>query len=82
MVYGRRYTRKRAKKELLVNDFIEETRKGYKGICGLYAVTWLDVDYCDGKLDFRKSNVKTNAWRKNAATKTGSICNYNEVKYI
>jgi hypothetical protein len=73
-------TLERAKKELLKEGFIEETRKGGRPYCALYAVTWLDVDYCDNKLDFRKSYAKTNAWKnKNSATKTGSKCNHNEV---
>jgi len=74
-------TLERAKKELLEKSFIEETRKGGRHCCALYAVTWLDVDYCDSKLDFRKSYTKTNAWKneKIAATKTGSMCNHNEV---
>jgi len=72
-------TLERAKKELLKKGFIEETRKGGRHCCGLYGVTWLKVDCCDNKLDFRNSYAKTNAWKKNTATKTGSKCNHNEV---
>ncbi len=74
-------TLERAKKGLLEKGFIEETRKGGRHCCSLYSVTWLRVDLCNGKLDARANYSKSNAWQnKNAATKTVSMCNQNEVK--
>ncbi len=40
------------------------TRQGGRNRCNLYAVTWLGIDYCDGKLDIPERKVPTNEWRR------------------
>ena len=40
--------------ELLALGFIEQTRQGGKNQYSLYAVTWLAIDDCDGKLDVNR----------------------------
>ncbi|MEO8401050.1 MAG: hypothetical protein ABI597_04535 [Gammaproteobacteria bacterium] len=42
----------KAKKELLKTDFIRITRLGFRKRPMLYALSWLGVDECGGKLDF------------------------------
>ncbi len=48
-------TLQRAKNELLEKQLIIQTREGRftnpGGVCALYALTWLPVDECGGKLD-------------------------------
>ncbi len=49
--------------ELLERRWIELTRQGGRRIPSLYAVTWLGIDDCGGKLDVRPNSVPTNAWK-------------------
>ena len=49
--------------ELLALGFIEQTRQGGKNQCSLYAVTWLAIDDCNGKLDIEPTNVASNLWK-------------------
>lgn len=49
--------------ELLANGFIEQTRQGGKNRCSLYAVTWLAIDDCTGKLDVMPTRVASNLWK-------------------
>jgi hypothetical protein len=49
--------------ELLALGFIEQTRQGGKNQCSLYAVTWLAIDECKGKLDVKPTNVASNLWK-------------------
>ena len=48
-------TLQRAKNELLEKQLIIQTREGRftnpGGVCALYALTWLPLDECGGKLD-------------------------------
>jgi hypothetical protein len=48
-------TLQRAKRELLEKQLIIQTREGRftnpDGVCALYALTWLPLDECGGKLD-------------------------------
>lgn len=41
----------KAVRELLETGWIVETRKGSRGICSLYGVTFIGIDECGGKLD-------------------------------
>ena len=43
----------RCKKELLAANLIYLTRQGGLGRCSLYALTWMPIDDCNGKLDCR-----------------------------
>ncbi len=49
--------------ELIGNGFIEQTRQGGKNQCSLYAVTWLAIDDCKGKLDVNPTRVASNLWK-------------------
>jgi len=55
--------------ELLGLGFIEQTRQGGKNQCSLYAVTWLAIDECDGKLDVKPTRVASNLWKPANAEK-------------
>lgn len=52
--------------ELLADGWIVITRMGGKRVARLYAVTWLGIDYCDGKLDVKPNPVPSMAWRQPA----------------
>lgn len=52
-----------ALKELLDNKFIELTRQGNFYKCSLYAVTWLAIDECKGKIDVKSTNVPSNTFK-------------------
>lgn len=55
--------------ELLALGFIEQTRQGGKNQCSLYAVTWLAIDDCMGKLDVNPTSVPSNLWKPENAGK-------------
>lgn len=71
-----RDTLARTVKELLASGFIVKTRQGEKGhssghrVPTLYAITWLGIDECGGKLDIASSPVPMNTWKqKNSITR-------------
>lgn len=49
--------------ELLALGFIELTRQGGRNQCNLYALTWLPIDECKGKLDVSPTRVQSNLWK-------------------
>ena len=53
----------RARDELIENGMIELTRQGGKHQCSLYAVTWKNIDECDGKLDVPSTTAASAYWR-------------------
>lgn len=53
----------RARTELLDGGWIIQTRQGGKHRCSLYAITWLPIDECGGKLDEKPTRVASNTWR-------------------
>ena len=54
----------KAKRELIELGLIVETRKGWRpNKASLYAVTWLDLDYCGGKLDISQKGFTRGAYR-------------------
>jgi hypothetical protein len=55
--------------ELLTLGFIEQTRQGGRNKCSLYAVTWLKIDDCKGKLDVNPTKVASNLWKPANAEK-------------
>lgn len=56
-------TLNKAKRELIELGLICETRKGARpNKCSLFAVTWLDLDYCGGKLDIGLSAFPRGAY--------------------
>lgn len=56
-------TLQRALEELLASGLIERTRQGGLHCPSLYAVTWLGIDDCGGKLDVAPNAVPSNRWR-------------------
>lgn len=49
--------------ELLARGFIEQTRQGGRNQCSLYALTWMAIDECGGKLDISPTKVASNLWK-------------------
>lgn len=49
--------------ELLAQGFIEQTRQGGRNKCSLYALTWIAMDECGGKLDVPPTKVASNLWK-------------------
>jgi hypothetical protein len=47
----------RCKKELLAANLIYLTRQGGLGRCSLYALTWMPIDDCNGKLDSQPTEM-------------------------
>ncbi|MFZ5579257.1 MAG: hypothetical protein ACOZAQ_02165 [Pseudomonadota bacterium] len=67
--------------ELEGKGFIVKTRQGGRHKASLYAVTWLGIDECDGKLERPARPVPLNYWRegrnpeiKTAAPPHGAMC--------
>ena len=58
-------TLNRALTGLLYTGFIIRTRQGGKHKCSLFAVTWLPIDDCAGKLDIRPTVTAPGTWNKN-----------------
>ena len=52
-----------AKYELLAKGFIQQTRQGGKNKASLYAVTWIKINDCDGKLDVPPTTRASNLWK-------------------
>jgi len=50
-------------KELQEKNFIVKTRQGGLHVCSLYAVTWVAVDDCKGKLDISATKTPLRKWK-------------------
>jgi len=59
-----RDTLNKALRELLELGLIEKTRQGWKHRCSLYALTWLPIDECGGKLDVPATRVPSGLWKR------------------
>lgn len=68
-----------AKRELLNVGLIEETRKGARpNLASLYAVTWLALDECNGKLDITPAGFHRGAYKlKDPPPPIGKIKGFN-----
>lgn len=53
----------KALKELLKSGLIVQTRQGSLHECSLYALGWLAIDECGGKLDMRPTSAPLDHWR-------------------
>jgi hypothetical protein len=73
------HTLQNAKKELLNADLICETRKGARpNRASLYAVTWLALDDCNGKLDITPHGFNRGAYKlKDRLVAIGKITSFN-----
>lgn len=57
-------TLQRAKNELLEKGWITLTRQGGLNIkCSLYALTWLPIDDCKGKIEVSPTRTPSNHWK-------------------
>ena len=56
-----------AKQELIEAGFVVVARQGGMHGCTLFAVTWMPIDECGGKLDRLAERVASNAWKKSRA---------------
>lgn len=59
-------TLRRALLELLAGGLIEQTRQGGLHCASLFAVTWIEVHDCGGKLDVRATSVPSSLWMRGA----------------
>lgn len=62
-----RDTLSRAIRELRDAGLIEQTRQGGLHRCSLYALTWLAIDECGGKLDVPATSVASGLWKVGAS---------------
>ncbi|MFT3792091.1 MAG: hypothetical protein QM741_13675 [Rudaea sp.] len=65
----------RAQRELLESGLIEPTRQGGLHKCSLFALTWLPIDECDGKLDVRATRVASGTWKSRIAAAENTNAN-------
>lgn len=56
-------TLNRALRGLLAKGFLLKTRQGGKHLCSLYAVTWREINDCDGKHDIGSTRVAPGTWK-------------------
>lgn len=56
--------RQSAQRELIEAGFIVQTRQGGRNQCSLFALTWFEIDECDGKLDVPATSVASNEWQR------------------
>jgi len=54
----------KAKNELIEKDVITVTRQGGRNKCSLYAVTWFQIDECNGKLDVASTSTAPVNWKE------------------
>ena len=60
-----RETLDRACKELTAAEFIVVARQGGRNLPSLYALTYLGIDECKGKIDIAPTVVPPSYWKKN-----------------
>lgn len=58
----------RAVRELLEQGWIVTARKGGRNKASLFALTFLPIDECKGKLDIAPTTAPSNAWRDDSCT--------------
>lgn len=58
-----RDTLNKARKELLYHNWILCSRQGGKNRASLYAVTFISIDYCKGKLDIQETSTPPGNWK-------------------
>jgi hypothetical protein len=66
-----------ATRELLEKGWIITARKGGRNKASLFALTFLPVDECKGKLDISATTVASNAWRGDSCTRNTYQINTN-----
>ncbi|TQE98162.1 MAG: hypothetical protein FKY71_15255 [Spiribacter salinus] len=58
-----RHTVQRAEAELLETGWIVKTRQGGRNRCNLYALTFLDIDECGGKVEGYRVGERLSYWK-------------------
>lgn len=58
----------KALKELLLSGLVIQTRQGSLHECSLYAIGWLAIDECGGKLDMKPTSGPLDYWRNSPHT--------------
>ena len=54
----------KARKELLDRGLILTSRQGGRNKASLFALTWLQIDDCKGKLDIQSTTVAPHNWKR------------------
>jgi len=54
----------KARKELIDRGLIKTSRQGGLNKCSLFALTWFQIDECEGKLDIRSTSTPTHDWKQ------------------
>ena len=49
---------------LIAYGWIIKTRQGGRRKCSLYAVSWLPIDECEGKLDIASTRIAAGSWKQ------------------
>ena len=66
-------TIRRALDELVDKGFIVISRQGGRNLCMLYALTFLAIDDCKGKLDIEETRTPLSFWKKSLVPKLGQL---------
>jgi hypothetical protein len=53
----------KAKKELVKKKWLILTRQGGRNKCSLFAVSWLPVDECNGKIEYPSESIASDLWK-------------------
>ena len=61
----------KARKELIDRGLIKTSRQGGLNKCSLFALTWFQIDECEGKLDIRSTSTPTHDWKQWTAPNSG-----------
>ena len=75
-------TLSRAIKELIKYGLITKTRQGGKNQCSLYALTFRNIDPCNGKLDIEPTLHARNEWKEFEPKKPLIVVNIEESKRV
>lgn len=75
-------TLSRAIKELIKYGLISKTRQGGKNQCSLYALSFRNIDSCNGKLDVESTCSPRNEWKEFEPKQPLPIVNIEESKKI
>ena len=63
----------KAKNEVIEKDVIIVTRQGGINKCSLYAVTWFQIDECNGKLDVASTTTAPVNWKNGLPSPLGGV---------
>lgn len=68
----------KARNQLIQAGMIVLTRQGGKNIPSLYAVTWLGIDECNGKLDCASRSSPLGYWKLGCVPYSGDSAPYSD----